>query len=134
MVERQQPKFPATLGACVDELYKQRQARLILERDVEQLKERERLYKEHIIALLTKQKLEGGKGKVATAAIQWRRTLVLSDWQKFWAWARKDPLGVYVHKRIAVEAAKEWMDEVKKPVPGVDPMDVVDLSLTKVGA
>jgi len=128
------PKFPKTLGACIDDLYLRRAKRLALDRSVDALKAEEKLYKEHIIGLLTKQKLEGGKGDVATAAIMWNRTLVVSDWKKFWTWARNDKLGVYVQKRVAIEATKEWMDEMQKPVPGVDPLDVQDLSLTKVSA
>ena len=131
--KKQEPKFKKTLGACIDDLYLRRAKRLELERSVDALKAEEKLYKEHIIGLLTKQKLEGGKGDVATAAIMWKRTLVVSDWKKFWEWARKDKLGVYVQKRVAVEATKEWMDDAQKSVPGVDPLDVCDLSLTKVG-
>ena len=127
-------KFPKTVGACVDDLYLRRAQRLKLEREIEAMKEEERVFKEHIIAELSKQNLDGAKGREATAAITWKRTLVVSDWKKFWTWARNDKLGVYVQKRVAIEATKEWMDEMQKPVPGVDPLDVQDLSLTKVSA
>jgi len=126
-------KFPKTVGACIDDLYTRRAARLKLEKQVETMKVEERAFKDHIINELSKVKIDGAKGRVATAAITWKRTFVVADWAKYWAWARKDKLGVYVQKRIAIEAVREWSDENKQPVPGVDPMDVVDLSLTKVG-
>jgi len=126
-------KFPAQVGAAVDLLYERRAARLALERQAEEMKEAEGRLKAHVLELLAKGKQTGAKGKVATAAVTWKRTLIVTDWSKFWAWARQDPLGVYVQRRAAVEATQEWMEQMRKPVPGVDPYDKQDLSLTKVG-
>jgi len=47
-----------------------------------------------------------------------RAILETKDWDAYWAWARKDRLGVYVQRRPAVTAVYEQLDAGKK-VPGV---------------
>ena len=47
-----------------------------------------------------------------------RDILETKDWDQYWAWARKDKLGVYVQRRPAVKAVYEQLDAGKE-VPGV---------------
>ena len=124
--------FPKTLGACIDALYSARALRLEQEKVVESMKAQERELKQLIMAQLAADKIDGAKGKIATAAIMHKRVPVVLDWPTFWAFARKDKLGVYVQKRIAVEATRELFDAGKE-VPGAALEEVIDLSLTKAG-
>ena len=124
--------FPKTLGACIDALYSARALRLEQEKTIEAMKAQERELKQLIMAQLAADKIDGAKGKIATAAIMHKRVPVVLDWPTFWAFARKDKLGVYVQKRIAVEATRELFDAGKE-VPGAALEEVIDLSLTKAG-
>lgn len=126
-----EPRFPATIGACVDALYRRRQERLDLERSVERLKEGERDLRDHVLGLLNRSKLDGAKGSLATCAVTRKRTWKVSEWPRFWKWCRaNDALGVYVQKRLSTEAVGEYA-AAGGEVPGVEPFDVVDLSVTK---
>lgn len=124
--------FPKTLGACIDALYSARALRLEQEKTIEAMKAQERELKQLIMTQLAADKIDGAKGKIATAAIMHKRVPVVFDWPTFWAFARKDKLGVYVQKRIAAEATRELFD-AGKDVPGATMEDVYDLSLTKAG-
>ena len=124
--------FPKTLGACIDALYSARALRLEQEKTIEAMKAQERELKQLIMTQLAADKIDGAKGKLATAAIMRKRVPVVLDWPTFWAFARKDKLGVYVQKRIAVESTRELFDAGKE-VPGAVLEDVFDLSLTKAG-
>lgn len=124
--------FPKTLGACIDALYSARALRLKHEKTIESMKAQERELKQLIMAQLAADKIDGAKGKIATAAITRKPVPVIMDWPTFWAFARKDKLGVYVQKRIAVESTRELFDAGKE-VPGAALEEVIDLSLTKAG-
>lgn len=124
--------FPKTLGACIDALYSARALRLEQEKTIEAMKAQERELKQLIMTQLAADKIDGAKGKIATAAIMRKRVPVVLDWPTFWAFARKDKLGVYVQKRIAVESTRELFDAGKE-VPGAALEEVIDLSLTKAG-
>lgn len=128
--------FPASIGDAIDKLYMQRAARLEADRAIERMKEEERALKAHVLKLLTAAKLNGGKGAIATAAIVMSRTYRLEPevgFAKFWEFARKDKLGVYVQHRISASAVAEAIGAGKR-IPGVVEEDVVDISLNKVGA
>ena len=124
------------LGSLIDELYARRAERLEAERAAEELKKAETVLKGEIFDALRAAKLSGAKGAVATCSITTKRTFRLAEgdgWAKFWEFARKDKLGVFVQKRIATNAIGEYVGAGKQ-VPGVTPEDVLDLSLTRVGA
>lgn len=125
---------PPSVGELVDKAYQTRAKRLELERQVDELKKAETDLKQLAIDALRVVGLESARGKVATATITKRRRLSVKDWSAFWAWARKDPGGNYVQKRVASEATNEWLAEHKgKAVPGVEQFDEWELSLTKAG-
>lgn len=124
------------LGVVIDALYRARELRLDREREVEGLKRQEKELRGLIIAALRKSGLDGARGEVAFGSIVAKRTVRLTTpdaWPEFWAWARKDPLGSYVQRRVAVEAVREQLDAGKK-VPGVELEEFDDLSLTKAAA
>lgn len=128
--------LPSDLGEAVDVLYARRAARLEAEREVDRMKEEEVALKQHVITLLREAKLRGAKGSMATAAITLKRTYKFAEgvgWLQFWAFARKDKVGALLQKRIAVTAVDEYL-KAGKQVPGIVPEDVMDLSLTRIGA
>lgn len=73
---------------------------------------------EALLAHLLETKVE----TVKVGGVQWtvgdKEICETYDWDKYWAWARKDTLGVYVQRRPAVTALKELFAD-GKTVPGV---------------
>jgi hypothetical protein len=63
----------------------------------------------------------------------WREIIETYDWDAYWEWARKDPLGVYVERRPAKRAVYEQLDAGVE-VPGVRPGKVPVLHVTKASS
>ena len=59
-----------------------------------------------------------------------RSILETHDWDAYWAWARKDRLGVYVERRPAKKAVQEQLEAGVK-VPGVRPGKLPVLHISK---
>lgn len=124
-------KYPKQIGLCIDMLYEMRAERLAAQKQVDSMKKDEAALEEHILKVFGKSELNGAKGSVATAAIKTIRTANLTDWDAFVAWVAKTKSWDCLRKQPAVTAVKERWDDGKE-VPGVEPFDKIDLSLTKV--
>jgi hypothetical protein len=120
------------LGACIDALYTARAERLARQKEVEVLAVEESRIKEFLLETLAANKLEGAKGRLATAAT--RRTVVpvLKEWDLFTEYVRKNRAFDLFERRVSRLAFRERLD-AGKTVPGVEPFTVVELSLTKSG-
>lgn len=124
-------KFPATLGACIDELYKKRAERLELEKQVDVLKEGENEYTAHILDNFGKTELAGAKGDIATASIKRTTVYQLDNWDAFIAYVDKKEAWELLRKQPGATACKERF-EAGEPIPGITPFIKIGLSLTKV--
>lgn len=120
------------LGACIDALYEARAHRLAQQKEVETLAAEEGRIKEYLLQQLAENKLEGAKGRLATAAT--RRTVVpvLKEWGVFTAYVAKHKAFDLFERRVSRLAFRERLD-AGEVVPGVEPFTVVELSLTKSG-
>lgn len=88
---------------------------------------------EQLIEQLREEKIESVRVKGFNFTVGKRDILETTDWDAFWAWARKDRLGVYVQKRPAVKAIREQLDD-GAAVPGVKPGTQPVLHITKAKA
>jgi hypothetical protein len=120
------------LGACIDALYVARAERLAKQKEVEALAVEESRIKDYLLQTLAENKLEGARGRLATAAT--RRTIVpvLKEWDAFTEYVRKNRAFDLFERRVSRLAFRERLD-AGKTVPGVEPFTVVELSLTKSG-
>jgi len=125
--------FPKSIGASIDLLYTLRANRLAEEKQIEILKNQETALREHIMANFAKADLDGAKGKIATASIKRSTQATITDWPKYLKWVVKEGAYACVQKRAGITALREYWDN-KKVVPGVEQIEVEDLSLTKVGS
>ena len=123
--------FPKSIGAAIDLLYTLRSNRLAEEKKIEELKAQESALREHIMANFAKSDLDGAKGKLATASIKRSTQAEIEDWPKYLKWVLKNEAYACVQKRVGITALREYWDNGKQ-VPGVTPIQVEDLSLTKV--
>lgn len=126
-------KPPASLAACADLLYKLRQERLAADKVAAELKSRETMLVEHLIATLPKSSATGISGKVATAKIELKTTVSVNDWDKLYAYIVKNQKkGAFalMQRRVSVGAVEEiW--NTGKAVPGCEPFRIPTISLTK---
>ncbi len=124
-------ELPRTMGACADALYATRAARLILEKQADELKAREALIKDHIIETLPKSDAEGVAGHVARVAITKREIPRVVDWDKLYAYVRKTKDFSLLQRRLADAAIAERWDAGKE-VPGVDRFTLMGVSVKKL--
>lgn len=122
--------FPKTLGACVDRLYKLREARLKAQAEVDLTKEQEEILRQHILHNFAEQDLENSGGRVAKASITRRVVAQVQDWDKFFAWVGKTKSWDMVQRRVNDTAYRARLDE-QVEVPGTEPFTVVSLSVVK---
>lgn len=123
--------IPKTLGACADKLYQLKEQRLKIEAQVTKMKEEEKTLKEHLILHLSKEKAEGVKGRLASASISRSVVATAKDWPAVYAYILKNKDFSLLQKRLHDGACRErWEDG--KVIPGVEPFNVLKVSLTKV--
>lgn len=119
-----------TLGEKIDHLYELRSKRLEAARAVDEMKRVEKLHMVGIMEELKALKLQGSKGNVATATLTTDTMARVVDWKKFHKHLLKTGELDLMQQRISVTAWKERIADGKQ-VPGVEGVEVEDLSLTK---
>lgn len=126
-------KPPKSMGDCVDLLYKLREERLLAAKELDLLASRESTLEEYIIKTFGRNKVDGVRGKIAQASANQVQVPVVKDWDKLYAYITKNKAFEMLHKRISIGAVRErW--EAKKAVPGVESIEIVKLSVSKVGS
>lgn len=126
------PVFPSTIGASIDLLYTMREERLIAQRAVDEMEKKEGALRSHIMANFANADIDGAKGRVATASIQRSMQAEIIDFEEFVRWAVKKKAYSCLQKRVGITSVREYWDNGDK-VPGLEPKEVVTLSLVKAG-
>ena len=123
---------PTALGELADHLYGVREKRLEIERSVDRLKAEEAAIKEHLIATLPKKELASGiAGAIGRVTIRPGVVAQLKDDAKLYAYIKKTGDFDLLQRRLNEGAVKaRW--EAGKAVPGVEPFDVLKVSVTAV--
>lgn len=125
------PKFPKSLAACADLLYKTREERLRLAKAVKELDEYETALEEHLIDKLPVSDATGVAGKIARVQIIPKVVPTVKDWDALWKYIFKTKATEFLQRRISVDAVTErW--EAGKEVPGVERFNAKKVSVTKV--
>lgn len=124
-------KFPKAMGACADKLYELREKRRELKRQADALEEEEKALKAHIIDNLPKSEASGVSGKVARVSVVKKTVPRVEDWDKVYAFVKKNNRFDLLQRRLNDGAVAE-MWEAKKQVPGVGTFEAVSVSLNKV--
>ena len=119
-----------TLGEMIDSLYQKREQRIAAQRVADGMKAEEMTIKQSIVEKLQELNAESMSGKMATASIKTSVVPKVADWQKLYAYIHKNKAFELLHQRISSTAWSELVDSGKS-VPGVDEVELTDLSLTK---
>ena len=123
--------IPKTLGACADKLYTLKEQRLKIQAQADAIEEQEKALKEHLIMHLSKEHAEGVAGRAARANITRTVVATAKDWDKFYVYVRQSGDFSLMQKRLHDAACRERWD-AKEQIPGVEPFNVLKVSLTKV--
>jgi len=123
-------KFPKTIGDAVDMLIDMRDKRLAAQKLVDAQSEQEKALQAHIIQKLEEQGMEGAKGKNATVSITKSTQANVLDWTEFYKYISKKKDWGLLQQRTAITALRERWDH-KEVIPGVEPITVRGLSLTR---
>lgn len=121
-------KLPKSAAACADLLYKTREARYKLQKEVDKLKAVETACNEFFINNLPKD-TTGISGKVAQVHVDSKPVPQVEDWDAFYKHVKKTGQFDLMQRRLSESAIKErW--ENNKTVPGVTKFNVKTVSCT----
>lgn len=124
---------PKSLATCADLLFQTRVERLELSKQVEELAKKEATLREHLINNLPKSDATGISGKFATARIEMKSVVQVTDWDAVYQFVIKNAKKggfALLQRRISDSAVREiW--EAHKEVPGCAAMNIPVVSLTK---
>lgn len=124
-------KFPKQLGQCADKLYELRNKRLEMQKAVDAVEAEEKALKEHLIQNLPKSEASGVAGKVARVTIVTKVVPQVKDWDKLYAYVKKNNAFELLQRRLTDGAINERWDNGKE-VPGVEPFNAISVSINKV--
>ncbi len=124
-------RLPKSAAACADLLYKTREQRLQLQRQLDRMEGLETALKEYFIDSLPKSKATGIAGRVARVQILPHPIPVVDDWTKFYAYVRRNNAFELLQRRLSESAVKERLDD-KKTVPGVGIFQAKKVSCTLI--
>jgi hypothetical protein len=123
--------MPVSIGRCADLYSEVRELRLAMDKEVAVIKARETEIREHIINSLSKSDDTGAAGLKYRAQIVIKVAAKIEDWGVFTSWIRKHDRFDLLHKRINETAIKDLWAE-RETVPGVEKINVPDVSITKL--
>lgn len=124
-------KMPKTLGATIDLLFQLREERRGHEAEIRKIKEQEDALEAHLMNNFEKSGLDGAKGKSAVAALKHSTVADVTDWDSYYAYIAKKKAWDLLQRRPSITALRARWDDGEM-VPGVEPKEIVTLSLTKV--
>lgn len=124
------PAITLPLGECADALYRLREQRLALQRELDGLAAEETRYREHLIAALEQQGLTAVAGQTCRAGLNPTHIGHVSDWAALEEYIIVTGDFSLLQRRLNDAALRErWAEG--ETVPGVDPFAVTKVSLTK---
>lgn len=123
-------KIPKALGQAADLLYETRQARLDLQKAVEELQKQETLLKEHFINTLPISQASGVSGKAGVVKVVPKEVYQVKDWDLFYKHVKRTGDFDLLQRRLADAAYKERL-EAGKTVPGIEKFMTKTVSITK---
>jgi len=126
--------LPATLAGCADRLYERRTERLALQKQVDALAAEEAFLRDYLIENVPKSEATGIAGKLCRVTVVTKQVPQVADWELFYSTIKKSKgtEGFALLGRAISKAAIEERWAAGKQVLGVEPFQVVTLSVSKV--
>lgn len=126
--------IPKTIGACADKLYKLREKRYELSRQIKEIEAEEAEIKEYIINNLNKQESAGVSGKIANVRVKTENVPVVEDWEAFYKYVSRTKSFDMLQRRINTKAVRERIEDKKDfaSKAGIGSFTTVSVSITKL--
>jgi hypothetical protein len=133
--------LPQSMGRCADLYHDVRELRLAMEKEVAAIAEREAEIKTHIVNNLSTSEDTGAAGLRYRAQLVTKRKPIIgpvSDeypqggWGILCSWIRKNDRFDMLQKRLSDKAVMDWQEQEKRVLPGIEMMNVKDVSITKI--
>ncbi len=119
------------LAEKADQLYTIREARLAMQKQVDELQKSESALREELIAAISKSDATGVAGRLVRVTVVTKPKATLKDWDELIAYCRRRNAWDLIQHRISETAvAERWNDG--KEIPGIEAFNVVTLSMNKV--
>lgn len=123
--------MPKSLGICADHLKKVTKLRLLMQKDIDEVKKRETELSEHLIENISASDDTGVSGKFYHAKVLSTPTASAEDWEKIRDYIYDNDRFDLLGKSLNQKAVKEvW--EAGEKIPGITKVNVKKLSITKV--
>ncbi len=123
--------LPKSLGICADQLKQVTALRLLMEKDVDEVKKREAEIKEHLIEHISASDDTGVSGQKYHAKVVKSISYSPEDWEKIYDYVSEHDRFDLMAKSLNQKAASEMFENDEK-IPGVGKINVKKLSITKV--
>ena len=120
-----------TVGGIADQLYRLREKRQKVQREVDAIKRQEFELTEVAKTKLREAKLERASGKVGTISRKTTTVAKVTDWDAFYQDVAKRGAFDVLFRRVNNGVYSEIIEETGKPIAGSQPEHVVKLSLSK---
>lgn len=126
--------IPKTMGACADKLYKLREKRYDLSRQIKEIEAEEAEIKDYIINNLSKQESNGVSGKIANVRVKTENVPVVEDWEAFYKYVSRTKSFDMLQRRINTKAVRERIEDKKDfaSKAGIGSFTTVSVSITKL--
>lgn len=132
MPDKKSIKLPKSPAALADLLFNTREARYKLQKEVDKLQEIETAVKNWFVDNLPKSQASGIAGRVARIQLEKKSVPQVQDWDKFYAFVRKEKNGfALLQRRLSEGAVKERL-EAGERLPGVGTFTAITVSCTKL--
>lgn len=124
-------KFPKSMGACADLLFKLREKRLKLDKEAAAAKAEEQELINYIIDNLDKDSA-GAIGKTHKVKVVTKQKPQIKDFDALSKWVKKTGRFDVFQRRLSEQAIMDTLAQPKsKGVPGVELFNAITVSLTK---
>ena len=123
--------LPDSLGRCADMLHEVRATRLEMEKMVASVKARETELKDHIIDSLSVGDDTGAAGHEYRVQVVTKPKATIAEWEAFTRWVAETGRFDCIQRRLGERAVLDMIEAGEIP-PGVEKVNVKDVSLTKI--
>jgi len=122
---------PNNLGSSADALYELRAERLKLEKQVQELKAKEKHMSEALIEECINQGLTGARGHLATISLNPATVPSVVNWEQVENYIYETKRFHLMQRRVSSAAYLEIL-QMGEQVPGIEPTTLTKLSLSRV--
>jgi hypothetical protein len=124
-------ELPESIGRCADLLHEVKQLRLDMDKEVEEVRRREREIEEHIISNLSAGEDTGAAGLQYRVQVKKKTKPKTNDWQALHAYIQQSGRFDLLQKRLSDKAVMDMLAEGEE-LPGVERIHIPQISLTKI--